>query len=100
MPLFSFPYQYIDDLCIINNLEVQLFLQLDNPLDSPRDDMSSFWIYPLLLVELQVELETTRDGLPYWGLSGHFLNVKLTIFYYKFGQSRQPSLTNVDFCHF
>lgn len=75
MPLFSFSYRYIDDLCTLNNSEVHRFLQLDNP----RDVDSPFWIYPLHLVELQIELDTSREDIPHWGLSRHFLNVHISI---------------------
>lgn len=75
MSSFLHAYRYIDDLCVLNHPEVLKFLQ---PL-SPRLPTCPFWIYPLPIVEIQTELDATREDLPDWGLAGHFLNVKIEI---------------------
>lgn len=75
MPKFLLTYCYIDDLCVLNNPDILLFLQPKRP----REPSCPFQIYPFPIVEIQTELDATRDFLPRWGLAGHFLNVKLEI---------------------
>lgn len=52
MPLFFLSFRFIDDLCVLNNPDILKFLQPD----SQRNPASSFWIYPLPIVEIQTEL--------------------------------------------
>lgn len=62
MPAFAHAYQYIDDLCMLNHPDILNFLQPN----TPCDQSNPFWIYPLPLVEIQTELDVTRDLLPGW----------------------------------
>lgn len=62
MSPFLFPYRYINDLCILNHPEIGQFLQPD----MPRDPSKPYWIYPLPIVEIQTELDSTRSDLPTW----------------------------------
>lgn len=74
MPAFSHKFRYIDDLCILNNPDILMFLQPD----TPPDPNSLFWIYPLPLVEIQIEptlLESNYQDGDY--ISGHFLDIKI-----------------------
>lgn len=81
MSAFEFAYCYIDDLCVLNNLDILKFLQSV----VIQEATCPFWIYPLSIVEIQTELDSTRDQLLGWGLAGHFLNVKIKIIYFTLG---------------
>lgn len=75
LQLFKSFYRYIDNLCILNKLCISQFL---DPA-APRVHINPFWIYPLHIVSLQPKIDSHIPCQPSCGLSGHFLNVSLTI---------------------
>lgn len=75
LQLFEFSYRYINDLCILNNPCISRFLDPT----APRSSTNPFWIYPLNVVSLQPEFDSCLPSNPAWGLSGHFLNVAISI---------------------
>lgn len=72
---FQSCFRYIDDLCVLNNEVIHLFLQSD----APRTADNPFWIYPLGIVEIKTELDAHKANCPFSGIKGHFLNVQLEI---------------------
>lgn len=79
--LFEFSYRYIDDLCIINNPRIAQFLDPT----APRTPDNPIWIYPLNVISIVPELDSALPNCPTWGLSGHFLNVSITILDHRLG---------------
>lgn len=81
LQLFKFSYRYIDNLCILNNPSIALFLDPT----TPRSPSNPFWIYPLDVVSLQPEIDSFLPHQLSYGLSGHFLNVSLNILDHSLG---------------
>lgn len=75
LPLFEYTYRYIDDFCTLNNPRIANFLDPQQP----RLPMNPFWIYPLDIVSMQPEFDSHAPDQPSIGLSGHFLNVYVSI---------------------
>lgn len=72
---FQACFRYIDDLCVLNNETIHLFLQPE----ALRTSDNPFWIYPLGIVEIKIELDKHKPNQPFSGTKGHFLNVQLEI---------------------
>lgn len=87
MQYFRSAFRYIDDLCILNNEIIHLFLQPE----SLRVDENPFWIEPLEVVEIKTELDTYKPDRPFFGTKGHFLNVQLEIMVLMLEHLPQPS---------
>lgn len=75
MNSFLFSYKYMDDLCVLNNENMLRFLQPD----SRRTPNNAFWIYPLNVVEIKLELDKVHQDNSGRGITGHFLNVQLQV---------------------
>lgn len=73
MQHFKSCFWYIDDLCILNNEVIHLFLQPE----AIRTDLNPLWIYSLGVVEIKTELDMHKPDRPFCGIKGHFLNVQL-----------------------
>lgn len=75
MRRFRYSYRYIDDLCILNNGDMQQFLDPN----SKRDSSNPFWIYPLDIVEIKSEIDKFSATFPLRGTSAHFMNMQISI---------------------
>lgn len=73
LKLFEHAYRYIDDICILNTPDVDIFLdpKQDRTPDNP------WWIYPLNIVEIKSEMTSTIPGYPEWGTDAHFLSIHI-----------------------
>lgn len=60
LPRLEHTYQYIDDICALNNQEFTRFLDPDQP----RVSDNPWWIYPLDLVEIKSEISESVPGYP------------------------------------
>ena len=73
--IFLHAYRYIDDLCWINSGNAQTFLDPQQP----RTSSNPFWIYPLHILEIRMEVSCFSTINPTHGLKAHFINVLLSI---------------------
>lgn len=84
MKHFKYAFRYIDDLCILNGGDIIQFL---NP-NSKRIDENPFWIYPLDIVEIKIEVDRFSTEFPQRGTSAHFMNMQISILNEKDGLFR------------
>ena len=76
MKRFKYFIRYIDDLCILNGGHILEFLDPN----SKRVPSNPFWIYPLYIVEIKIEVDRFSTPFPQRGTSAHFMNMQITIF--------------------
>jgi hypothetical protein len=72
---FQTPFQYIDDLCLINVQNPRSFL----PPEQPRHEDNPFWIYPLNILEIKEETFGFSKSDPQKGVIAHFMNVEIFV---------------------
>jgi hypothetical protein len=84
MKRFKYSFRYIDDLCILNGGDITHFLDPN----SKRVPSNPFWIYPLDIVEIKIEVDRFSTQFPLRGTSAHFMNMQITIFNEKDGLFR------------
>lgn len=75
MNRFKHSFRYIDDLCILNNGDTLQFLDPN----SIRTPSNPFWIYPLNIVEIKMEVDKFSSMFPNIGIDAHFMNVQISV---------------------
>jgi hypothetical protein len=68
-------FRYIDDLCWLNVGEANIFL---NP-KQRRHKNNPFWIYPLDIIEIKIEVSQFSLYFPQSSIKTHFMNVLISI---------------------
>ena len=75
MKRFRHSFRYIDDLCILNNGDIQQFMDPN----AERVASNPFWIYPLQIVEIKTEIDKFSVLFPQRGTSAHFMNMQISV---------------------
>ena len=71
---FKYAFRYIDDLCWLNVGEASIFLNPSQPINMDNP----FWIYPLDIIEIKLELSQFSKTSPQFGVKAH-MNVLISI---------------------
>ena len=73
--LFKHAFRYIDDLCWLNTINPQQFLDPEQQ----RTKDNPFWIYPLNVLEIKCEVNRYSADNPLRGLQANFMNIEISI---------------------
>ena len=81
MAQFAYAFRYIDDLLLAQckqctNLSWSY---------TTKNDINSYWIYPLHILEIKTEVACSSTVNPHHGIKAHFMNVFMSIFDEKSG---------------
>lgn len=82
MSKFKFSFGYIDDLCWLNVRDARLFLDPKQP----RTPDNIFWIYPLDIIEIKLEVIQISYVSPKHGIWAYFMNVLIHVYEETSGQ--------------
>lgn len=95
LDIFEQAYRYIDDIYILNALCMDRFLDQEQD----RTPNNPWWIYPLHLVEIKLEMTITRPEHPDWGTNAHFLSMRIVIMDIDLGFFKTKNMTRGEhFC--
>lgn len=75
MNSFAYVFRYIDNLCWLNTWNAQIFL---DPLQS-RTISNPYWIYPLHILDIKLEILDFSKNNALHGIKTHFMNVLISI---------------------
>ena len=82
MSKFKFSFRYIDDLCWLNLRDARIFLDPKQP----RIPDNPFWIYPLHIIEIKLEVFQFSQVSPKHGIIAHFMNLSIHVYEETSGQ--------------
>lgn len=75
MTKFAYAFRYIDDLCWLNVGNAQIFLDPTQP----RVMSNPYWIYPLHILDIKLELSCFSNKDTSHGIKAYFMNVLVSI---------------------